>query len=682
MEAEQMRATINRHDHLYHVLDTPEIADSEYDQLLTKLKKLETEHPELIRPDSPTQRVGGTPLKGFAVAIHEPPMLSLANAFEDNDVAEFDKRVRNTLGNQEKDIEYIAETKIDGIAISLRYENGHLAIGATRGDGTHGEDVTSNVRTIRAIPLHLRGNSFPTNLEVRGEIYLSYQQFEVLNKRHKTRGEREFANPRNTAAGGLRQLDPEACRARGLTFFAHGAANAREITGTQTQSELLRKLNEWGFRTCPDVRKVRGMRECMEYYHEIGARRSHMSYPIDGVVYKVDDFSEQQRLGTVSRAPRWAIAHKFAAEEAVTELLAIDVQIGRTGALTPVARLKPVHVGGVTVTNATLHNENELERKDIRVGDRVVVRRAGDVIPQVLRVVDPEQRKPGAPVFKLPTTCPACGGATTRTEGQSATRCTSGLRCPAQRKQTIRHFAKREAMDIEGLGEKLIDQLVEANLIITVDDIYQLHEHRSSIETLEHMGEQSTTNLLAAIERSKSATLPRFLYALGIMEAGRSVSAALAEHFGELDAVRKADETQLADVEDIGPIIANYVSTFFRNEANRRVIDDLSKAIQPTPVEKRSNGKNERTTGLSGAVVVLTGTLYNMTRSEATSRLKKLGAKVTGSVSKKTTLVVCGDKPGSKQDRAEKLGIQIVDEESFMNLIRQKETTPNRDVNP
>ena len=555
--AAELRETITRHDHLYHVLDAPEIADAEYDRLFAELVALEAAHPALAMPDSPTQRVGGAPLEGFAEVVHDVPMLSLANAFDEPGVADFDRRVRERLELAEgEEVEYVAETKLDGIAVSLRYEGGRLAVAATRGDGTRGEDITSNVRTIRSIPLRLAGGDYPENLEVRGEVYLPLDRFERLNEEQRARGEREFVNPRNAAAGGLRQLDSRATRTRRLMFFCHGAGDVGGIPSAPTHRDLLRRMDEWGLRVSPDVRVVRGVSGCIAYHREIEDRREALGYQIDGVVYKVNRLEDQRRLGAVSRAPRWALAHKFPAEEAVTTLLGIDVQVGRTGSLTPVARLDPVFVGGVTVTNATLHNQDEIARKDVRVGDRVVVRRAGDVIPQVLRVVDPKGRAPDAPVFEMPAECPVCGAPAARVEGQAATRCTAGLGCPAQRKEAIRHFASRRAMDIEGLGEKLVDQLVATGLVATVADLYRLREHRDAIAALERMGDLSTANLLAGVERSRGLPLPRFLYALGIPEVGEATAGSLARHFGKLFRLREADEAALAEVRDVGPIVA------------------------------------------------------------------------------------------------------------------------------
>ncbi|MCY4454617.1 MAG: NAD-dependent DNA ligase LigA [Immundisolibacterales bacterium] len=675
----ELRDSIARHDHLYHVLDAPEIADGEYDRLFAELVSLEATHPGLADPDSPTQRVGGAPVEGFSEVAHDVPMLSLANAFDEAGVAEFDRRVRDRLEIGEgEEVEYVAETKLDGIAVSLRYEGGRLAVAATRGDGTRGEDVTSNVRTIRSIPLRLRGAGVPASLEVRGEIYLPLDRFARLNEEQRERGEREFVNPRNAAAGGLRQLDPRETRSRRLMFFCHGAGDASGVPSAGTHLDLLRRLNEWGLRTSPDVRAIRGVDGCIAYYREIEARRPTLGYQIDGVVYKVNRLEDQRRLGAVSRAPRWALAHKFPAEEAVTRLLGIDIQVGRTGSLTPVARLEPVFVGGVTVTNATLHNQDEIERKDVRVGDRVVVRRAGDVIPQVLRVVDAERRNPEAPTFAMPSACPACGAPVVRVEGQAATRCTAGLGCPAQRKEAIRHFASRRAMDIEGIGEKLVDQLVETRLpgtetrlVGTVADLYRLNECRDEIVALDRMGELSTVNLLEAIEDSRGLPLPRFLYALGIPEVGEATAASLARHFGKLFRIREADEAALAEVRDVGPIVAGHVAAFFRDELNRSVVDDLMVAARPAPVPvERPEPEDEAAPlPLAGEVVVLTGALSAMTRDEARDRLLVLGARVTGSVSKRTTLVVCGENPGSKRDRAEALGIRTLDEADFLEFL-------------
>ena len=672
--AAELRETVARHDHLYHVLDAPEIPDAEYDGLFAELLALEAAHPELAEPDSPTRRVGAPPAEGFSEVVHDVPMLSLANAFDETGVADFDRRVRERLGLADgEEVEYVAETKLDGIAVSLRYEEGRLAVAATRGDGTRGEDITANVRTIRSIPLRLAGDRYPASLEVRGEVYLPLDRFDRLNEEQRARGEREFVNPRNAAAGGLRQLDSRETRTRRLMFFCHGAGDPAGVSNAPTHRALLRRLEGWGLRTSPDVREVRGVAGCVAYYREIEARRAALGYQIDGVVYKVNRLDDQRILGAVARAPRWALAHKFPAEEAVTRLLGIDIQVGRTGTLTPVARLDPVFVGGVTVTNATLHNEDEIARKDVREGDRVVVRRAGDVIPQVLRVLEPEKRAPGVPRFEMPSECPICGSPVVRVEGQAATRCTAGLGCAAQRKEAIRHFASRRAMDIEGLGEKLVEQLVTSGLVATVADLYRLSDRRNEVAALERMGDLSTENLLAAVENSRGLPLPRFLYALGIPEVGEATAGSLAAHFGKLYRVREAGEDTLAEVRDVGPIVAAHVAAFFRDDANRRVVDDLMVAARPAPVpvDRPETGGGTPELPLAGEVVVLTGTLAAMTRDDAKERLQALGAKVTGGVSKRTTFVVCGENPGSKRERAESLGVRTVDESALLDLLEE-----------
>ena len=676
--AADLRETVSRHDYLYHVLDAPEIPDAEFDRLFAELRSLEASYPGLADPGSPTQRVGGAPAAGFTEVVHEIPMLSLENAFDESGVADFDRRVRDRLAlGEAEEVEYAAETKLDGIAVSLRYERGRLAVAATRGDGTRGEDVTANIRTVRSVPLRLDGSGYPERFEVRGEVYLPLDRFARLNEEQRMRGAREFVNPRNAAAGGLRQLDPRETRARRLMFFCHGTGDPARIPSAGTHRDVLRQLAEWGLRTSPDVRVVRGVAGCIAYYHEIAARRESLGYQIDGVVYKVDRLEYQRRLGAVTRAPRWALAHKFPAEEAITRLLGIDVQVGRTGALTPVARLEPVFVGGVTVTNATLHNQDEIARKDLRVGDRVVVRRAGDVIPQVLRVVDPERRAPGAPVFEMPAECPVCRAPAIRVEGQAAIRCTGGLGCPAQRKEAIRHYASRRAMDIEGLGEKLVDQLVEKGLVATVADLYRLGERRSEIVALDRMGELSTDNLLEAVEGSRGLPLSRFLYALGIPEVGEATAAALSRHFGKLYRIREADEPALAEVRDVGPIVAAQVVAFFRQRMNRDVVDQLMVMARPEPEPVEWSDPAEETTAalpLAGEVVVLTGALASLTREEAKERLEALGAKVTGSVSSRTTFVVCGENPGSKGRRAAELGVPVHDEAAFLALLEGSST--------
>ncbi len=702
-ELAELRRAIDRHDDLYYVQDAPEVPDAEYDRLFRRLVELEAAHPELADPDSPTRRVGGAPAEGFAEVAHEVPMLSLANAFDEEGVRDFDRRVRERLaagaeadadaegetgaegaeaaGGEALEVEYVAEAKLDGVAVSLRYEDGRLAVASTRGDGLRGEDVTANVRTVRAIPLRLRGSGFPRRLEVRGEIYLPLAGFERMNREQRAKRKeeeaqgkkataREFVNPRNAAAGALRQLDPEVTATRPLTFFCYGAGNPEAFpAGARTHHDVLMRLREWGLRV-PGVEVVRGVEGCLAYYRRMDERRASLGYQIDGVVYKVNRLDQQRRLGTVARAPRWALAHKFPAEEAVTEVLGIDVQVGRTGVLTPVARLEPVFVGGVTVSNATLHNQHEVRRKDVRVGDRVWVRRAGDVIPQVVRVVDPERRAaPDAPPeFEMPAACPACGAPAARAEDQAAVRCTGGLRCPAQRKERLRHFASRRAMDIEGLGEKLVDQLVEGGFAVSVAELYGLGGKREELIALDRMGELKADNLLKAIEGSKRVPLDRFVYALGIPEVGEATALGLARHFGSLGDLRKADEEALAEVRDVGPVVAAHVAAFFAESGNARVVDALIEAeVAPEPVAG-GRPRAERLP-LAGAVAVLTGTLRALTRDEARARLEALGARVTGSVSKRTTFVVCGEDPGSKRARAQELGVEILDEAAFLDRI-------------
>ena len=672
-KVDALRQTLARHNRLYHVLDAPEISDAEYDRLFQELAAIEAAHPELVRPDSPTQRVGGTPAKTFAEVVHETPMLSLANAFEEADLADFDRKVHERLElDPGQPIEYLAEVKLDGIAVSLHYEDARLQVAATRGDGTRGEDVTANVRTIASVPLSLTG-TVPGHLEVRGEVYLPRACFHRLNQTQRDRGEREFVNPRNAAAGGLRQLDPEQTRARSLAFFCHGIGDPGQIPRAGTQLEVFAQLNEWGLRTSPGARLVTGAKECMEYYREMMAGRDALDYEIDGIVYKVNRLRDQRRLGTISRAPRWAIAHKFPAEEAVTRLIGIDVQVGRTGTLTPVARLEPVFVGGVTVTNATLHNQDEIERKDVRVGDRVVVRRAGDVIPQVLRPANRDERAPDAPSFAMPGHCPACGAPAARAPGQAATRCTGGVRCPAQRKEAVRHFAGREAMDIEGLGDRLVEQLVESGLVTTVVDLYRLQERSARVAGFDRMGAQSTRNLLQAIEKSRGASLARFVYGLGITEVGRTVSKELARHFGTLERIVEADEAALGEVDEVGPIIARYITSFFGDEATLRTVEELAGEVRPAPetapgLQPGAHGGHT----LEGEVVVLTGALDGLTRNEAKEKLEGLGAKVSSSVSRRTTIVVCGENPGTKRDRAEALGIRIVPGAALPELLGER----------
>ena len=565
---EALRDQLQEHNYRYYVLDDPVVSDAEYDRLLRELQELESDHPDLISSDSPTQRVGARPAEGFDTVAHRIPMLSLGNAFSEEEVAEFDRRVREQLDLEE--VVYSAEPKLDGVAIALRYERGRLQLAATRGDGRSGEDVTANVRTIRAVPLKLRGDGIPETLEVRGEIFMTRSGFSELNERLADAGEKTFVNPRNAASGSLRQLDSRITARRPLHFYCYQAATTDDLPGCH--SEILERLREMGLPVSPEARKVHGLEGLLDYYGKAGERRDRLDYDIDGVVYKVDDLDQQQELGFVSRAPRWAIAHKFPAQEEITRLVAIEVQVGRTGALTPVARLDPVFVGGVTVTNATLHNADEVRRKDVRPGDYVVVRRAGDVIPEIVRSI-PERREQALEQWQMPDRCPECGSAVEQVEGEAAARCTGGLVCPAQRKRALEHFASRTAMDIDGLGEKVIAQLVERDRVHSPADLYSLD--RDALAGLERMGEKSADNLIAALEDSKRVTLGRLLYALGIREVGAVTAQALARHFGTLDALADAPVEALESVRDVGPVVARHVHAFFDEAHNRKVIDEL-----------------------------------------------------------------------------------------------------------
>jgi len=662
--AASLRDELEYHNHRYYVLDDPEIPDAAYDALMGELQDLEAEYPALVSPDSPTQRVGGAPLKAFEEARHLLPMLSLDNAFEEADVLAFEKRIQDRLGD-EAGVEFAVEPKLDGLAISLLYEDGHLVRGATRGDGSTGEDVTANVRTIRAIPLKLQGSGWPTLLEVRGEVYMDRARFEAFNREAAQKGEKVFVNPRNAAAGSLRQLDSRISAKRPLTFFAYGAGHVKGGELPNTHAEVLDVLSRWGQRVCPERDLVQGAVGCLEYYRRIGERRDSLPYDIDGVVYKVNRFDLQQRLGFVSRAPRWAIAHKYPAQEQMTVLRDVEFQVGRTGALTPVARLEPVFVGGVTVSNATLHNMDEVERKDVRIGDTVIVRRAGDVIPEVAGVVLSKRPQDTQPVV-MPTQCPVCGSEIVRSEGEAVARCSGGLYCAAQRREAIKHFASRRAMDIEGLGDKLVEQLVDAGLVDHVDGLYRLTAVQ--LAGLERMAEKSAQNLVDALEKSKHAQLSRFIFALGIREVGEATARGLAQHFGGLAALMAADEETLMQVPDVGPVVAHHVATFFQQPHNREVIQALREAgvhwDEHEPVQVAVQP-------LSGNTYVLTGALESMTREEAGDRLMALGAKVTGSVSKKTTAVIAGEAAGSKLAKAEKLGVPVLDEAAFLELISE-----------
>ena len=669
--ASRLRAEIGEHDYRYYVLDAPLVSDAEYDRLFRELQALEAEHPELLRSDSPTQRVGAAPLAGFAAVAHATPMLSLSNAFSDDEVAAFDRRVREGLA-AEGDVIYVAEPKFDGLAVSLTYEQGVLLRGATRGDGSTGEDVTANLRTLRSIPLHLHGSGWPPLLEVRGEVLMWRRDFERMNEQQRQKGEKEFVNPRNAAAGSLRQLDPRITATRPLRFVAYGVAAVAAGALPATHFELLERLAAWGFAVAAERRRVSGLAALLACQQEIGSRRAALPYDIDGVVYKVDDLAAQERLGFVSRAPRFALAHKFPAAEALTEVLDISLQVGRTGALTPVARLAPVFVGGVTVTNATLHNEDEIRRKDVRVGDTVVVRRAGDVIPEVVRVL-PEKRPPAASAFVMAVQCPVCGSRVVRQQDEAVARCSGGLYCPAQRRQALLHFASRRAMDIEGLGERLVEQLVEHDVVRTPADLYRLG--LLALVQLERMAEKSAGNLLLAIDRSRQTTLARFIYALGIGNVGEATARDLARHFGSLDRLLAADEAQLLQVPDVGPIVAQSIRQFLGEPHNREVIEQLRAAGVAW-----SEGEVLAPAALIGAVAgrtfVLTGTLPALSRDVARQMLEAAGAKVSAAVSKKTDFVVAGADAGSKLQRAQELGVPIIDEAQMLALLDGRQGEP------
>lgn len=665
--AAELRAQIALHDHRYYVLDDPLIPDAEYDRLMQELRALEAAHPELITPDSPTQRVSGTPSLAFGEVVHRIAMLSLDNAFSEEDLRSFDRRIHERLGLK-GDLDYVAEPKLDGLAVAVTYRDGRLAQAATRGDGLTGEDVTANVRTIRAVPQRLRPPA-PALLEARGEIFMPLAGFERMNREARERGEKVFVNPRNAAAGSLRQLDARITASRPLTAVFYGVGVLEDGSAPRSQSELIAWLRTLGLPTSAETRKVRGVEGCLGYYREIGERRTSLPYQIDGVVYKLDDRADQERLGFVSRAPRWAIAHKFPPDEALSVVRDVEFQVGRTGALTPVARLAPVFVSGVTVSNVTLHNIDEVRRKDVRVGDTVVVRRAGDVIPEVVSVVL-ERRPRDATPIELPESCPVCGSRILRVEGEAVARCTGGFTCRAQRQEALRHFASRRALDIEGLGERLIEQLVERDQVKSPADLYSLGV--AQLMLLERMGEKSAANLLAAIEKSKRTTLPRLLYALGIRDVGEATALALARHFGTLERLMQADEREMQQVPDVGPVVAAHVAAFFASDEHRRVIKILrDKGVTWPDLEPRSTG----TLGaLAGRTFVITGALASMTRERAAEALAVLGAKVSASVSKKTSFVVAGEEAGSKLAKARELGVPVLDEQAFIELIERHRT--------
>ena len=689
---EDLRRRIDDANHRYYVLDEPSIPDAEYDRLMRELEALEAEHPDLADPDSPTQRVGNLPSGKFAVVRHSIPMLSLSNAFDDGEVTDFVARISKETGDAEP--AFSAEPKLDGLAISLRYERGRFVRGATRGDGASGEDVTANLRTVRSVPLRLRGKP-PEVLEVRGEVYMPKAAFERFNQAARERGDKPMANPRNGAAGSLRQLDPRVTAQRPLAFYAYalGEVDFGKNTGGKlpgTHSQTLVWLRELGFPVSAEVETVRGVEGLLAYYARIGGKRDALPFDIDGVVYKLDRYDQQRAMGFVSRAPRWALAHKFPAQEEATTVESIEVNVGRTGAVTPWVLMAPVHVGGVTVTRATLHNADQVARLDVRVGDTVIVRRAGDVIPEVVRVV--EERRPldkkGRPLhppYKLPEICPDCGSAVEREEGEVVARCTGGLFCPAQRVQALFHFASRRAMDIEGLGERLIMALVEFDYVRTVADLYRLgvddfvemkrraDERDGVIPETVKAGKIATKwaeNLLAAIQASKESTLERVLYALGIRDVGESTAKTLARHFGALQPLMDADEETLRQVPDIGPVVAARIAHFFAQPHNREVIAALREAgVHWTEGAPKRSAEGP----LAGKTVVLTGGLESMSRDEAGDRLEALGAKISGSVSKKTSLVVAGEAAGSKLTKAQELGVEIWDEAALLEFLQEHE---------
>lgn len=661
-KAATLRQELNRHNYAYYTLDNPTIPDAEYDRLFRELRDIEAAHPDLVTPDSPTHRVGSVSSTQFYPVTHQVPMLSLQNGLTKDEVEAFDNRVRELLGVEH--VEYEAELKFDGLAINLRYENGVLVQAATRGDGFTGEDVTANIRTIRSVPLTLSFLKNPRVLDVRGEVLMFKPDFHRLNEIQRAAGHKEFINPRNAAAGSLRQKDAAVTASRKLNFFAYGIGELEGEEMPDTQSAMLNWLVKAGLPVCPERKIVQGIEGLMSFFHTIENQRESLPYEIDGLVYKVNSLAEQNRLGFVSRAPRFAIAHKFAAQEALTRVLDIDVQVGRTGALTPVARLEPVFVGGANVTNATLHNENEVHRKDIRIGDTVIVRRAGDVIPEVVANV-PEKRPEKAQVFHVPQACPVCGSPIIKPEGETIARCSGGwIRCSAQKKNGLQHFASRKAMNIDGLGEQMIEQLVDKNMVNTAADLYALNV--AAIVGLERMAEKSAQNLVQALNTSKNTTLSRFLYALGIRHVGESTARALAQYFGSIHALMDATEEQLLEVEDVGPIVATSIREFFADPVNRNLVGEL-RAHGVSWVERDEH--TEETLPLSGKAFVLTGTMESMSREVAGEKIQALGGKVAASVSAKTTYLIAGQNPGSKLRRAEQLGITILDEKNFCELI-------------
>lgn len=666
-QLEQLRQTINQHNYRYYVLDQPQVPDAEFDRLMRELQALEAEHPELITAESPSQRVGAEPLEGFTQVTHELPMLSLDNAMNEEEFCAFYRRLQDRLASQD-DIELVCEPKLDGLAVSLLYEDGKLVRAATRGDGQTGEDITSNVRTIQNVPLRLMGEGFPQRLEVRGEVYMPLDGFNAYNQKALAAGEKQFANPRNAAAGSLRQLDPRLTAKRPLEFCSYSVGVVSEPDRlANTHFEILQQLRDWGLKINAETRRLMDLSEALECYRSLAEKRHDLAYEIDGSVFKVNALVQQQQLGFVARAPRWAIAYKFPAVEQMTRLLDVDFQVGRTGAITPVARLEPVQVAGVTVSNATLHNMDEISRLDARIGDMVVIRRAGDVIPQVVSVVL-EQRPEDATEIVMLDRCPVCHSSIEKLDGEAVARCTGGLFCSAQRKEAIKHFASRKALDVEGLGVKLIDQLVDAGMIESVGDLFRLTQEQ--LIGLERMGEKSAINLLQALEAAKQTTLGRFLYALGIREVGTVTAQNLADYFGFLERIRSATIDQLLAVSDVGDVVAKHIRHFFEEPHNTEIIEQLLKAGVHFPEsEPTASAAGSDEAPLLGKVAVITGTLSQMSRDEAKEKLQQLGVKVTGSVSKKTDFLVAGEKVGSKLAKAQSLGVEILDEEALVALI-------------
>ena len=660
---QHLREQLREHNYRYYVLDDPLVPDSEYDRLFRELQSLEQQHPELVTPDSPTQRVGAEPIKAFAQVQHRLPMLSLDNVFNSDELVSFDRRIRDRLKQGDDPIDYVCEPKLDGLAVSLVYQDGEFVQAATRGDGTTGEDITHNLRTIDSVPLRLRGTGYPQTLEVRGEVFMPLTGFEQMNAKALAAGEKLFANPRNAAAGSLRQLDPQITAQRPLDLYFYGAGFIANGELPDNHYDILLALKNWGLKVNPETQRVTGVQALQSYHDQLLARRDALAYEIDGIVYKVNAIELQAALGFVSRAPRWAVAHKFPAREALTQLHSVEFQVGRTGAITPVARLAPVSVGGVTVSNATLHNMDEVARMDVRTGDTVVVQRAGDVIPKVVRVLV-EKRPPDAQPIELPQQCPVCDSDIEKLEGEAVARCTGGLFCPAQVKQAIKHFASRKAMDIDGLGDKLVEQMVDQGLIEQVSDLYQLTVEQ--IAGLERMATKSATNLVNAIDASKATSLPRFLYSLGIREVGEATAATLASGLGDLPAIISADEAELESLPDIGPIVASHIAHFFQQPHNVQVIEALQAAGVHWPV---LDTQSEQAQPLSGETYVITGTLTAMTREQAQAQLQGLGAKVSGSVSKNTTALVAGAKAGSKLSKAQSLKVPVLTEDELLDLL-------------